>query len=124
MSKVVDPRNTDGYHLTYLPKYMLSTDVEMQESDEYFKSRFLTGLKRMLPEFDQQQIVSVHVNRATKVQPLLVLDYSALVPDATTHHPDLFVLNTSQRVDATLNNNEVIGAVNRFFDAHAGDLTA
>ena len=51
------------------------------------------------------------------MQPLQVLDYSTLVPSASTRDPRLHVLNTSQFVNATLNNNEVVGAVNTFYDA-------
>jgi len=124
MSNVISPKNTAGHHVTYLPKYVLSTDAELERSDEYFTHQFLQGLQRMFPDFDQSKILSVHVNRAIKVQPLQVLDYSKLVPHVKTRHPDLFVLNTSQFVSATLNNNEVIGAVNRFHEHHASDLAA
>ena len=124
MSNVVSPENTGGNYLTYLPKYMLSTDPEFGKDDDYFQQHFLAGLQRMMPEFDTGDIVSIHVNRALKVQPLQVLNYSTLVPKAKTRHPGLYVLNTSQFVNATLNNNEVVGAVNRFLDDHAGDLAA
>jgi len=122
MSNVISSRHTGGYHITYLPKYMLSTDPELQRSDEEFKTKFLKGLKRILPDFDQDQIVSVHVNRAFKVQPLQVLGYSELVPRVVTQDQGLFVLNTSQFVNATLNNNEVVGSVNRFYEQYAQDL--
>jgi hypothetical protein len=64
----------------------------------------------------------VHVNRAERVQPLQVLDYSRKVPAVTTRHGDFFVLNTAQFVNATLNNNEVIGAVNAFHEQHGSNL--
>ena len=76
----------------------------------------------MLPEFNMSSIVSVHVNRAQRVQPLQVLGYSRRVPKVTTRHPDFFVLNTAQFVNATLNNNEVIGAVNAFYEGHRDKL--
>ena len=114
MSNVVDVENTQGYNLTYLPRYLLSTDEEITRPDEYFKEAFVKGIKRMFPDFDESDIVGVHVNRAIKVQPLQVLGYSKLVPDVQTKDPRLHVLNTSQFVNATLNNNEVVGAVNRF----------
>lgn len=117
MSNVVDPENTEGYHLTYLPRYLLSTDEEIEKPDSYFEESFLKGIGRMFPEFDMSDLVSVHVNRAVKVQPLQVLDYSSIVPGASTRDPRLHVLNTSQFVNATLNNNEVIGAVNAFHAA-------
>lgn len=116
MSNVVDVKNTDGYHLTYLPRYLLSTDPEIEKPDSYFKETFLDGVKRMFPEFPMQDIVSTHVHRAIKVQPLQVLDYSSMVPSVSTNDPRLHVLNTSQFVNSTLNNNEVIGAVDRFYN--------
>jgi len=114
MSNVVDTENTQGHHLTYLPRYLLSTDAEIEKPDSYFEETFVAGLTRMFPDFDPADIVSVHVHRALKVQPLQVLGYSALVPDVTTTDDRLHVLNTSQFVNATLNNNEVIGAVDAF----------
>ena len=117
MSNVVDPENTNGNHLTYLPRYLLSTDVEIEKPDSYFEKSFLEGIARMFPDFDMADLISVHINRAIKVQPLQVLDYSSIVPGASTLDPRLHVLNTSQFVNATLNNNEVIGAVNAFHSA-------
>lgn len=115
MSTVVDPRNTGDRYLTYLPKYVLSTDEYLSRSDEDIRSEYLDGIRRMLPAFDMQSIESVHVNRAIKVQPLQVLGYSGLVPQVRTKSPGFYVLNTSQFVNSTLNNNEVIGSVNRFY---------
>jgi protoporphyrinogen oxidase len=122
MSTVVATRNTAGRYLTYLPKYILSTDDELKRSDEEIEQEFMNGVKKMLPDFNMDSIESVHVNRAFKVQPLQVRGYSELVPQVVTNHPGFFVLNTSQFVNATLNNNEVIGAVNRFHEAHRDAL--
>lgn len=124
MTNVVDRKNTSGRHLTYLPKYVLSTDPLFSRSDEEITDEFLGGVRRMLPDFDTGSIESVHVNRAERVQPLQVLDYSQTVPGVATTHPDLYVLNTAQFVNATLNNNEVIGAVNRFYSENREQLTA
>ena len=77
----------------------------------------------MLPEFDPSWIQSTHVNRARRVQPLQVLNYSSLVPKVVTKHADFFVLNTAQFVNATLNNNAVIAAVDAFCARHGDELT-
>jgi len=124
MSNVVATQNTAGRHLTYLPKYLLSTDPALRREAHEVRAEFLAGLRRMLPGFDERDIESVHINRAQRVQPLQVLGYSQLVPQVTTAHRDFFVLNTAQFVDATLNNNEVIGAVNRFFETSRAQLAA
>ena len=118
MSTVVDPKNTAGRHLTYLPKYVLSTDPYLERGDDDIKAEFMAGVRKIVPNIDQCGIQSLDVHRAVKVQPLQVLDYSSLVPDVRTRHPDFYVLNTSQFVNSTLNNNEVIGAVNGFYDAY------
>lgn len=118
MSTVIDTKNTGGRYLTYLPKYMLSTDTYLNRSDEEIQTDFMAGIRRMFPDFDTSLIESIQVNRAVKVQPLQVLNYSKIVPRATTRHPGLFVLNTSQFVNSTLNNNEVIGSVNRFYSEY------
>ncbi|MBX2823176.1 MAG: NAD(P)/FAD-dependent oxidoreductase [Gammaproteobacteria bacterium] len=124
MSNVADTADTAGLHLTYLPKYILSSDEALQLDDEHYQETFLQGVEKMLPDFDRKNLVSVHVNRATTVQPLQVLNYSELIPTLTTQHPDLFVLNTSQFSHSTLNNNEVVSAVNHFVELHSTALAS
>ena len=122
MTNAVSRDNTDGLHLTYLPKYVLSTDQLLRSPDRDISETFLAGVRHMFPGFDTASIVSLHVNRAERVQPLQVLNYSRRVPEITTGHPDFFVLNTAQFVNATLNNNEVVGAVNAFHERHGTNL--
>lgn len=122
MSTVVSPEETGGLYLTYFPKYVLSTDPLLSESDDTIRQQFLAGVRLMYPELAAEEIVGAHVNRALKVQPLQVLDYSSLVPKATTKHRDFYVLNTSQFVNSTLNNNEVIRAVDEFVKRYGSQL--
>jgi protoporphyrinogen oxidase len=124
MSNVVAPEHTGGRYLTYLPRYLLSTDPALLRDADEVRAESVAALRRMMPGFDPATIESVHVNRAQRVQPLQVLDYSRLVPRVQTAHRDLFVLNTAQFVDATLNNNEVVGAVDRFWTTHREQLAA
>jgi len=114
MSSLVSPRELAGYHLTYLPKYVLSDDSLLRDSDDHLRRVFSDGLRVMFPGLDADDIQSLHINRAFKVQPLQVLDYSTLVPHVSTLHADFFVLNTAQFVNSTLNNNEVARAVDEF----------
>lgn len=119
MSNLVPPQELAGFHLTYLPKYVLSDDPWLRQSDEALRAQFLDGLRLMLPNFQMEDVVRVHINRAMKVQPLQVLHYSSLVPQIDTAHEDFFVLNTSQFVNCTLNNNEVIRAVDTFLTVYS-----
>lgn len=114
MSSIVDTAETGGLYLTYLPKYMLSTDPLMQQPDDELRDEFLAGLRLMFPDLEDDDIVSAQIYRAAKVQPLQVLDFSKMIPSTRTSHPDFYVLNTAQFVKNTLNNNEVVRAVNDF----------
>jgi protoporphyrinogen oxidase len=116
MSNLVSLNETAGFHLTYLPKYVTSEDPLLQKSDEEIKKLFLAGLRSMFPDVEASEILTLYINRATKVQPLQVLNYSHLIPKTTTENSDFFVLNSSQFIDNTLNNNTVVKYVNNFME--------
>jgi protoporphyrinogen oxidase len=124
MSNVVATEETAGRHITYIPRYVLSTDPELKAPEDEIRERFLAGVRRLFPDFDVAAIESVHVNRAVKVQPLQVLGYSSLVPRQETRDPDFFVLNTAQFVNSTLNNNSVVAAVDDFMAKYAARFQA
>lgn len=119
MSNLVSLQETAGCYLSYLPKYVMSDDPLLRLTDTELYKIFMKGLREMFPNLEDKDIESIHFNRAFKVQPLQVLDYSTLVPKVTTQHRDFFVLNTSQFVNSTLNNNEVIHMVDEFIANYA-----
>jgi protoporphyrinogen oxidase len=124
MSNVVSTEETAGRHITYVPRYVLSTDPELKAPEEEIRAKFLDGIRRLFPAFDFADIESVHINRAVKVQPLQVLGYSRLVPETATRDEDFFVLNTAQFVNSTLNNNSVVAAVGDFMAKHGATFHA
>jgi protoporphyrinogen oxidase len=114
MSNLVSLQDTAGLHLTYCPKYIKSDDPLFKLPDSELYKQFSQGIRLMFPSLIEEDIVSVHINRASKVQPLQVLHYSSLVPGVRTEHSDFFVLNTSQFIHDTLNNNSVVQHVDHF----------
>jgi len=122
MSSLVDRAETHGRYLTYLPKYVLSTDPVLDRPEAELRAMFLDGLRQMRPDFDHGSIEVAAVNRARRVQPLQVIGYSKLVQPSRTRHRDFYVTNTSQFVNNTLNNNEVIRAVDDFYEACGGEF--
>jgi len=122
MSSILERDEVSGLHLAYLPKYILSTERELDRPEEDVRRDFLAGIKLIFPDFDQADIVSARVHRAVKVQPLQVLNFSRHIPRTETKHPDFYVLNTAQFVNNTLNNNEVIRAVNAFHERYGASL--
>jgi len=123
MSNVVSTDETAGRHITYVPRYVLSTDPALRAPEATVREQCLAGVQRLFPGFDLNDVESVHVNRAVKVQPLQVLGYSRLVPTTATRDPNFFVLNTAQLVNSTLNNNSVVAAVDEFVARHRSELT-
>lgn len=124
MSSIVAPEETAGMHLTYLPKYVLSDDPLLKRSDDELRALFMEGFDRMFPEFDKADIDAIYINRAMRVQPLQVLEYSKLVQPVATRHADFYVVNTAQFLSNTLNNNEVIRAVNGFMQQFGGHFAS
>jgi protoporphyrinogen oxidase len=124
MSTVVSPDETAGRYLTYFPKYILSSDPLFARSDDDLRHEFMAGFDALYPGFDRADIESVVINRARRVQPLQVIDYSKIVPHVVTKNPNLYVLNTSQFVNNTLNNNEVVGLVDKFLAEHGAEVGA
>ncbi len=124
MSNILESQEIGGMHLTYLPKYVLSTDEELRRPEEELKSEFMQGLRLMFPDLKDEDVVSNTIHRAFKVQPLQVLNFSEIIPKPKTRHPDFYVHNTAQFVNNTLNNNEVIRAVDAFMDQFGGEFEA
>lgn len=118
MSNVVAPEETAGLHVTYLPKYVHSDDPLLRRPEAELRTMFMDGLRLMFPDLKDDDIAGAHIHRAVKVQPLQVVNYSELVPQVRARHQDFFVLNTSQFVNNTLNNNEVIRSVEEFLNDH------
>jgi hypothetical protein len=76
----------------------------------------------MFPDFDDADIVSARIHRAERVQPLQVKGYAGLVQSARTRSGRFFVVNTAQFVHSTLNNNEVIRAVDLFMEEFSAEF--
>lgn len=122
MTTLVDTAQTGGYHLTYLPKYIISDDPILRKPDDEIVNWFLEGLNILYPDLKEEDIVFTKINRAIKVQPLQVINYSQIFPKVETQHPDFFVLNTSQFTNDTLNNNSVTQHVNEFVEQYGDKL--
>ncbi|OWW27471.1 amine oxidase [Zobellia sp. OII3] len=122
MSSLVDLEETANQHITYFPKYVGQDNELWSKSDEEITADFLKGVKYLYPEFDEADMISSHVHRAFKVQPMQVLNYSEIVPKVNTPHPDFYVLNTSQFVSESVNNNSVVTHVEKFMKSFKTDI--
>ena len=122
MSTLVDLEETNGKYITYFPRYATAEDTFWQKSDQELEAVFIKGIQKLYPDFERETINAIYINKALKVQPLQVLNYSELIPKIRTKHKDFYVLNTSQFVNETLNNNSVTQHIGHFMSNFKKDL--
>ena len=113
MTSLVDRRQFGGNALVYLPRYLVQDDPVWNESDDSIRERFLSALDRMYPGFQREDVLAFQVARAKEMLALTTLNYSAeALPPARTSLPNVFIVNSAQIVNGTLNVNETIGLAN------------
>jgi|SRR5712664_654067 len=108
MTNLISQEETFGRHLVYLPKYTAPGDVLFEASDDEVWGVFQKAFRRMFPDLEEDDIERRFVFRERLVQPLPVLHYSDRVPPMRTSIPGVFLANTTQIINSTLNNNEMV----------------
>lgn len=126
MTNLIDRHaETLGLSLLYLPRYMDSADPRFDEPDDVLRRGLMdNGLKRLFPSLRDDEIVYSGIHRARYVQPLpLVRKGGAGTSELPELARPLQILNTSMLTCATLNNNEVVALVDRFFEKNQRALS-
>ena len=108
MSALVDPTEFGGRHLVYLPKYVAPDDPHFEISDAELRERFVAALERMYPHFSRAHVLAFQVSRVRQVFAVSTLDYSKCVPPVETSVPGVYLVNSAQIVNGTLNVNETL----------------
>jgi protoporphyrinogen oxidase len=108
MTALVDPNELKGRTLVYLPKYLTALDPAWSQSDSQIEAEFIAGLRRLFPQFAPEDLLAFRLSRVRHVFALSTLDYSRRVPPIETSVPGLFLVNSAQIVNGTLNVNETV----------------
>jgi protoporphyrinogen oxidase len=108
MTNLISQEETAGRYLVYLPKYTAPDDSLFESSDEQVWTLFRSSLQRMFPDLKEDDIERRFVFREKLVQPLPVLNYSERVPPMESPIPGVLLANTTQIINSTLNNNEMV----------------
>jgi protoporphyrinogen oxidase len=108
MGSILPPEKLNGNYLVYLPQYMLSTDSRFEETDEQIHARCLDTLEKMYPDFKATQVRAIQTARAKLVMSIPTIDYSQNLPPVIVNEPGLYLLNSAQIVQGTLNVNETL----------------
>ena len=108
MSALVDKEYLGGNALVYLPKYVDSNDRMFNQSDDEIRNYFIEKFKKMYPWLTDSNIKFAGVARAKHVITVAKLGYSENLLDVKTSIPGVYIVNTSQIKDGTLNVNETV----------------
>ena len=108
MTNLISREETSGRHLVYLPKYTSPGDPLFNASDDQVWDLFYSNLQRVVPDLKDDEVEKHFIFRERLVQPIPLLNYSELVPEMETNVPNLLLANTTQIVNSTLNNNEMV----------------
>ena len=113
MTALVGCSTFGGHTLAYLPRYCVADDPWWEKGDEEVRALFLAGLRRLHPDLPESAVRAFVVSRAREVQALATMQYSSnILPPVRTSLPNVFVVNSAQIVNGTLNSNESIGLAN------------
>jgi protoporphyrinogen oxidase len=108
MDALVGTDTFAGNALVYLPKYVASSDPIFERDDDSIRNSFVEALLRMHPDLRPADILAARVAKARFVLPLSTLDYSSRIPPFSTSIPNLYVANSTQIVNGTLNVNQTL----------------
>jgi len=121
MTALVDRERFGGNALVYLPRYCTQDDPFWRRTDEEIRADFLAALRRMYPSFDESDVLAFCVARVRDVLAVATLDYTArTMPPVRTSLCNVFVVNSAQIANGTLNLNETIALANE----KAGELAS
>lgn len=114
MTALVDPATFGGKHLVYLPRYLTQTAKDWGKSDDEILDESISALERMYPHFHRGQVRATQVARVRNVLALTTRDYTAKsLPPLKTSQERLFVVNSAQIANGTLNVNETLMLADR-----------
>jgi protoporphyrinogen oxidase len=113
MTALVDRRQFGGHALVYLPRYLAQEDQFWSATPERIKEQFLGALERMYPDFRRSDVLAFEVSKVRDMLAITTLRYSVeALPHRRTSLPDVFIVNSAQIANGTLNVNETVALAN------------
>jgi len=114
MTAVVNRDYFDGNSLVYLPRYLPQEDTFWDKSDGEIQAQFTKALQSMYASFSQDDVLAWKITRARYVHPITTINYSKeLLPATQTSLKHVFIINSAQIPNGTMNVNEIVGLANR-----------
>lgn len=90
----------------------------MTQEDEYWglddaeiEARFLAGLRKVYPDLADHEVEGFRCARVREVMAVPTVGYRDRVPPVVTSVPGLYLVNSAQIIDGTLNVDATLGAL-------------
>ena len=114
MTALVDRERFGGHTLVYLPRYLAQEDGYWSRTDAEVKEEFLRGLKAMYPDLKREDVLAFEIARVKEVLAIATLNYSReALPPMVTSVDHVYVVNSAQIANGTLNVNETVALAER-----------
>jgi protoporphyrinogen oxidase len=114
MSALVDKKEFGGNALVYLPKYVAPDDELFEKTDDEIEEIFLGKLEKMYSHFSRADVLAFKISRVRQVFPIPTLNYSENLPPMKKSLENIFIVNSAQITNGTLNVNETIQLAEKF----------
>ncbi len=114
MTALVDKKYFGGNALVYLPKYAAPDDELFEKTDAEIEEIFLNALEKMYPHFTKKDVLAFKISRVRNVFPIPTLNYSETIPGVKTSLENIFIVNSAQITNGTLNVNETVQLAEKF----------
>jgi len=88
--------NYGGRHIVYLSKYLSQNDEFYRMNNEQIFRFAAKALKRLFPEFQESHVQSYYTFKADYAQPVVVCNYSRLIPPEETPIKGLYIETMAQ----------------------------
>lgn len=111
MSALTGTEAFGGRSLIYLPRYATQNDAFWDLDDAQVEAAFMEGLHRVYPDLTAADVAGFQCARVRQVMAVPTLGYRDRVPPVETSVPGLFVVNSSQILDGTLNVDATLGVM-------------
>jgi len=114
---LVDRDRFGGHTLVYLPRYLTQDDAFWRRSDDEVRTEFVAALRRMYPDLRPDDIVAFRISRVREVLALATRGYTReVLPPTRTSLLGVWVVNSAQIANGTLNLNETVSLARRKLD--------
>jgi protoporphyrinogen oxidase len=107
-SHVLGTDHTDGLRLAYVPRYTDTDSPIFDESDDEIYARFLAGVRELVPDLRDEEIVAWTVQRARVVEPVHAMGHSPRTAPLDPGVEGLALASAAQIYPRLLNGDSVV----------------